>query len=194
MKSRLALLAVPFLALACSDAEQPEALTNPPAPLFQIALGNGCFDVLETGVTTRRGGREVIGTDGNDEIDCNLYDLPGSKGVIVKAGDGSDLIIGSIFDDQLFGGKGCDRVEGNLGNDVVDAGPDNDNGDCTFDAGATIGGAYGQEGDDLVKGGKGDDFLDGSGGTNVCEGGKGDDEIVLANCAVCSDPDSDCTP
>ena len=55
-------------------------------------------------------------------------------------------------------------------------------------------GVFGQAGDDLVKGGKDNDFLDGGADTNVCEGGKGDDVFVLANCAVCSDPDSDCTP
>ncbi len=179
MKSRLALLAVPFLALACTDAEQREALTNPPGPSFSFDvlgdLGNGCIDVNVTGVTTRRGGKLVVGTDGPDVIDCSLYSLPGSKGVIVKAGDGSDIIIGSPRADQLFGGKDCDQILAGAGNDLVDGGQGND----------MCGGLFGEAGDDLVKGGKGDDFLSGGPDTDVCEGGPGTDIFTVVPGDLC---------
>jgi len=76
MKSRLALLAVPFLALACSDTGQPEALTNPPAPSFTMSLLPNMCDV-SAGVIQRKGGMEVVGTDGGDHIDCSGYVAPG---------------------------------------------------------------------------------------------------------------------
>ena len=129
-------------------------------------------------VTLRRGGREVVGTDGDDTIDCFGYNLPGSKGVIVKAGDGNDLIVGSERDDQLFGGKGCDEISADEGNDLVDGGQDNDS---DFTCG---GGLFGGPGDDHVKGGPGDDDLSGGTGNDDLEGGPGDDNLD-------GDPDND---
>jgi hypothetical protein len=135
-----------------------------------IDLLNGCFDVNSTGVTTRRGGKEVVGTDGPDVIDCEDYNLPGSKGVRVKGGDGNDIITGSDRADHLSGGKDCDLIHGGEGNDVVDGGQGDDS------AAECSGGLFGDEGDDLVKGGKGDDDLNGGGQAgDVCEGGPGND-------------------
>ena len=203
LKISTALLAVPLClgALACEnpiDTEQPDALSNPPAPSFSfhtgpVPLGNGCLDVLDSGVTTRKGGKEVVGTDFYDYIDCRLYNLPGSKGVTVKAGKGNDWVIGSPRDDDLSGGMDCDRVVGLNGNDVVDGGPGNDSGlglgGCFVTVGV-LGGLFGGNGADLVKGGTGNDFISGSPGPDVCEGGKGSDSFNL--CDECSDPDGDC--
>ena len=212
MKISTALLAVPLClgALACenpTDTEQPEALTNPPAPSFahlsEVTLANGCE--ASPGVTLRRGGKEVVGTELADWINCHDYDGPGSKGVTIRAGDGNDLVVGSQRDDKLFGGKGCDRVEGNDGDDLVDGGPGDDSPDAQGGCndipdyaaigGAAIhidGGLVGQDGDDEMKGGMGIDFMDGGAGTNTCEGGKGDDSGGFVNCDVCGDPDGDC--
>ena len=150
-------------------------------------MGNGCFDFVG-GVTTRRGGRLVVGTDGPDVIFCVAYNLTGSKGVTVKAGAGNDFIIGSPRADHLSGGKGCDRVEGLGGNDVVDGGKGNDNDSCIVTAPDGVsfnGGVFGGDGDDLVKGGKGDDDLDGgenAGDADVCEGGPGADTFAASTC------------
>ena len=193
MKSRLALLAVPFLALACSDTG-PEALTNPPAPSFDheaqsndgfpVELANGCL--ATEGVTQRRGGRMVVGTAGDDAINCNDYN--GVRGVVVFAGDGNDLIVGSMRNDLLFGGRGCDRVEGGLGgNDFVVGGPGNDNNGCVVPDYANAepsipvhipGGLFGGPGRDLVIGGPGDDDLNGGDGTDRCIGGPGANTFI----------------
>ena len=199
MKISTALLAVPLclVALACenaTDTGQPEALTNPSGPSdahddqsddgFPFTLANGCLTTV--GVTQSAGGRVVRGTAGDDAINCNDYN--GVRGVTVFAGDGNDLIVGSMRNDRLFGGRGCDRVEGGLGgNDLVVGGPGNDNNGCVVpdyaNADPSIpvhipGGLFGGPGDDLVIGGPGDDDLNGGDGTDRCFGGPGTNTFI----------------
>ena len=58
---------------------------------------------------------EIRGDDGNDLIDCSAATV----GVAVHGGYGADTIIGSNYDDQLFGDDGADSIVGNAGNDEI---------------------------------------------------------------------------
>ncbi len=78
---------------------------------------------------------ELIGTanggSGNDTLDAQNSDAA----VVLDGGDGNDVVIGSILDDELTGGLGADRLYGlagddtligGAGNDVLDGGTDTD--------------------------------------------------------------------
>ena len=85
-----------------------------------------------------------------------------------------DKIIGTAFDDQmygggdtiaaLYGGGGNDTILGSLGNDVLSGDDGNDS-------------VNGSGGNDHIYGGDGDDSLDGSSGNDVVDGGRGSDTI-----------------
>ncbi|MBC6442056.1 MAG: calcium-binding protein [Rhodobacteraceae bacterium] len=87
--------------------------------------------------------------------------------------DGIDDLMGSLFNDILFGYAGDDTMYGEEGHDTLHGGDGNDN-------------MYGYSGDDVLKGGRGKDWLDGHdgddhlyGGRNRdrLEGGEGDDHL-----------------
>ena len=83
-------------------------------------------------------------------------------GVVLKGGDGNDLLIGGNFMDELLGGLGDDELRGGLGNDIL-------NGEEGFDH------LLGSLGNDLLIGGLGNDILEGSTGNDILKGGFGDD-------------------
>ncbi len=114
MKSRLALLAVPFLALACSDAEQA-TLLEPPSVSKDVTIsayadGDGCTlnGVTQVGVT-------ITGTKNADMIDCS----GSSTGHTINGGGGNDIIIGSAFADIISGGASNDIINGGGGDDIL---------------------------------------------------------------------------
>ena len=58
-------------------------------------------------------GAEIRGGDGNDLIDCSGNNCP----VTVRGGAGDDTLIGSNYNDVLYGDQGSDRLIGGGGND-----------------------------------------------------------------------------
>ena len=57
---------------------------------------------------------EIDGGSENDVIDASRSDY----GVFARGGSGDDFIMGSPFDDQLYGEQGHDFLHGGAGNDV----------------------------------------------------------------------------
>ena len=110
------------------------------------------------------------GGGGDDEI--YLGEL--SQGQQVYAGRGADRVEGGRGDDELSGGKGRDVIFGGEGDDEIHGGGARDK-------------LMGGEGDDLItggggadrlKGGFGRDTLDGGDGADKLIGGRGDDELT----------------
>ena len=205
MKSRLALLAVPFLALACTDAEQATLI----APERSV---------IETGTLTSPGGDAAVaanvipcvggtitGTKKADIIDCS----GSSVGVTISGGGGNDIIIGSAFADIISGGASNDIIYGGGGDDILCGGVCDSPaasvspldrfaalGSVMFTRGGVEGlrpqfhaahppctghkkndpGCDGGGGND-TKGGSGNDEIWGEGGNDTINGGSGDDEL-----------------
>jgi Ca2+-binding RTX toxin-like protein len=73
------------------------------------------------------------GSSGDDTVDFSAAPLPG---VMFAAGDGSDFVYGSAYDDRLNGGTGNDTLLGGSGKDVMVDGAGADRlfgGDTGFD-------------------------------------------------------------
>ena len=127
-----------------------------------------CEDVNGTGVHYH--GRNVHGTEFDDEIDCTGYDK-GSKGLHIYGHGGNDTLIGSPGDDHLIGGDGDDKLFGGDGDDGLHGGYGKD-------------GLHGGDGDDdLCEGGPGDQdkFIDVN-GEPVGGDGTNDEKAALAGC------------
>jgi Ca2+-binding RTX toxin-like protein len=86
---------------------------------------------------------------------------------------GNDFVSGGEGDDHINGGSGDDHLFGNDGNDILFGGAGND---------IIIGGGgddvlSGDEGDDIVSGGTGNDLLFGGEGNDILNGGDGNDTL-----------------
>jgi Ca2+-binding RTX toxin-like protein len=93
---------------------------------------------------------------------------------------GSDLDVGGIADDYLYGLAGDDTIYGRRGNDTIDGGANNDKlyggyGNDTIDGGSGNDFLFGDDGNDKLYGGYGIDFLDGGNGNDTLDGGYGND-------------------
>ncbi len=107
--------------------------------------------VVEHGVT-------VMSVSGLNVSASKVYDYyvaDDRQGALDYLVGGNDTINGTTRADQLYGGKGKDRISAGGGNDTV----------------------YGDVGNDVLKGGNGRDFLSGSDGNDVLNGGAGNDRI-----------------
>ncbi|HTE63105.1 MAG TPA: calcium-binding protein [Solirubrobacteraceae bacterium] len=117
------------------------------------------------------GGVVVEAGDGKDVV--NTGDLPASMPITVHAGPGDDVVRGAAFGERgetIYGDDGADKLEGGLGNDVIDGGPGDDPK------------LEGHGGADVVRGGDGNDTLLGDAhntpaAPDVLDGGPGYDQI-----------------
>lgn len=174
---------------------------------IESLTGSDHRDVLvgDGGVNTLTGGDGNdlliggLGPDtliGGDGIDTVSY--ASSFGVIVDLQDnavslgneaegdviqGVENVIGSAYDDTLFGnsgdnrmegGDGIDTIEGFAGNDTLIGGQGGDN-LAGGDGADTL---NGDEGDDILSGGAGNDRLAGGDGDDRLEGGDGADTLT----------------
>jgi len=105
----------------------------------------------------------------------------------IEAGDGSSIldrrILGTGFDDYLYGGLGDDSLYGYGGNDSLSAGGGDDLiyggiGQDRLLGGDGFDSLFGEEGDDTLDGGEGNDYLSDTKGNNILLGGKGDDQLL----------------
>jgi Ca2+-binding RTX toxin-like protein len=86
----------------------------------------------------------VVGTKGNDLIDCAASDKP----VEIRGGQGDDQLGGGAFNDLIAGGQGDDEIVGDGGDDRLDGGQGNDQ----IDAGAGIDTCLGGRGFETLTG------------------------------------------
>jgi len=83
-------------------------------------------------------------------------------------------IFGGIGHDRLEGGAGQDRLSGESGRDILSGGA----GDDVLDGGSEDDGLWGGAGRDVLDGGEGNDGLTGEGGNDVLRGGLGADSLT----------------
>ncbi|MGW0916643.1 calcium-binding protein [Streptomyces sp. NPDC002784] len=128
--------------------------------------GNDTIAAFTSGIGTVSGGpgddelhahtaRTVLGGAGNDMV---------MGPAALHGGDGMDHLMGDSSNQQMWGGRGDDMIEGYGGDDTVHAGPGDDH-------------AMGGDGRDIVLGGPGNDTLDGEGGDDLVCGGTGKDAL-----------------
>jgi Ca2+-binding RTX toxin-like protein/methionine-rich copper-binding protein CopC len=82
--------------------------------------------------------------------------------ITVNFGTVIENLIGSNFDDHLYGNEVGNKIEGGTGNDSIE----------------------GWDGDDTILGGAGNDFLTGGSGNDSIEGGDGNDTLVVTGLAT----------
>lgn len=137
-------------------------------------FGGSGKDLLEGGkgrdyLVGGKGDDIINGGSGYDTVSYYTDDGLGSHGIFVKLdtrtvidtfGDKDklnniELIVGSIHDDNMIGGKTDDELSGHDGNDSI----------------------QGRAGDDILTGGSGDDYLIGGRGNDELRGGEGRDDL-----------------
>ncbi|MDZ4136397.1 MAG: cadherin-like domain-containing protein, partial [Paracoccaceae bacterium] len=82
----------------------------------------------------------------------------------IEGGEADDLLVGTIWSDDIIGHAGDDNIDGRAGDDVIAGGDGDDH---------ILGGA----GHDTIFGGRGNDIIFGQAGRDHLFGGAGDDQI-----------------
>ena len=94
--------------------------------------------------------------------------------IVIDAGDGDDMVTGSDdFAEFLDGNDGNDTINAGGGDDTIDAGDGND----MITGGAGPDSILGGNGQDAIDGGTGNDNIDAGDGQDSVDGGDGDDVI-----------------
>ena len=140
-------------------------------PLADSLDGGPGNDSLFASVDARGGGGDasdvadtMTGGPGNDTI---------SGGKSIDAGDGDDIVYGSLAGSTIAGGPGKDTLQGGRGPDVIDGGDGPDSIDSASGDDKVAGG----EGDDTIDAGEGNDTIDGGGGADTIDARAGDDAV-----------------
>ncbi|HWS34256.1 MAG TPA: calcium-binding protein [Actinoplanes sp.] len=134
--------------------------------------GKGCKQVKgdKTRVTCTTPGTPAGGSvhvyDKNDVV-VNRSDLR----LWIRAGSGTNRIVGGTGSENLFGGSGTDTIYGNGGNDYIYP----DGGTNTIYGGPGDDDLRGGPGRDLIWGQEGNDRINPGAGNDVARGGPGDD-------------------
>lgn len=113
-------------------------------------------------------GHLIIGqkTAQNDIIGTVFNDViyGGDESDVLEGGQGDDILSGGGAQDILWGGEGKDSLHGGIGNDTLYG----EEGDDTL---------FGDDGNDILEGGAGNDVLYGGTGDDILNGGEGDDYL-----------------
>ena len=128
---------------------------------------------LESGVATGWGTDKLVSIEFvlGSAFDDHLFG--DGRRNFLRGGDGDDLLIGRGGPDWLRGDSGDDDLRGTGGNDTVDGWDGND----TLDGGNGDDLIRGMAGADRLIGGSGDDRLEGRYGSDTLIGGPGDDRL-----------------
>ncbi|EGK90249.1 Hemolysin-type calcium-binding region [Microcoleus vaginatus FGP-2] len=135
----------------------------------------------------------VVANDGSNYLIGSLFNdtISGGGGDdTLLSRDGDDLLRGEDGNDSLNGGAGKDIVEGGRGNDTARGGKGDDL--VSGDQGDDL--AFGDQGNDLVLGSEGNDSLYGGKGNDCLRGG-GEDDLIFGdkgNDSVFGDTGNDC--
>ncbi|TRD22416.1 calcium-binding protein [Palleronia caenipelagi] len=129
------------------------------------------------------GADRIDGGAGRDQLDLSVAikgatvnltnDLRNDGASFLQIYTGIEDIIGTPFEDVLYGDDTHNRLEGGLGHDVL-VGRD---GDDHLLGGGDNDSIYGGLGEDVLDGGAGNDELDGGAGADRLSGGAGDDHL-----------------
>ncbi|MES9844904.1 MAG: hypothetical protein ABW131_09690 [Candidatus Sedimenticola sp. 6PFRAG5] len=128
-----------------------------------IVRTNQGDDRVTVHATVTKGAFEAYGGTGDDYLDALDSGIP----VRFSGDDGSDILLGSVHDDQLSGGRGTDYIIGDFGRIETNSPVVSEMWNTAPEPG----------GNDLILGGDGMDFLIGAGGNDFIMGGAGQDII-----------------
>jgi Ca2+-binding RTX toxin-like protein len=160
----------------------PAAVVNvegtPAADYISVALEAGNYvarlngQVLHTTPSGIARSIEVLGSGGDDTIDCSTAAIPifaygGDGADKMVGGSGPDTLVGGAQKDFIAGGAGNDRLNGNGGHDRLFGGPNADR-------------LFGYEGNDWLEGGSSNDRLEGGNGNDSMYGVGGNDRFFAA--------------
>ncbi|MEG4034438.1 calcium-binding protein [Microcoleus sp. S36b_A4] len=121
----------------------------------------------------------VVANEGSNYLIGSLFNdtIAGGAGDdTLLSRDGDDLLRGEDGNDSLNGGAGKDIVEGGRGNDTARGGKGDDL--VSGDEGGDV--AFGDQGNDIVLGAEGNDSLYGGKGNDCLRGG-GEDDLIFGD-------------
>jgi Ca2+-binding RTX toxin-like protein len=116
---------------------------------------------------------EVDGETFGDLLVDSAARAAGNDTFYSAADDVRALLLGFAGDDELFGGRLADVINGGRDDDFIDAG----DGDDDVQGGTGEDFIYGWDGDDLLRGGRGEDSISGNAGDDVIRGQRNADEL-----------------
>lgn len=144
-------------------------------------------------VNGTEGADKLVGTDASEVIDgkggIDFLDIQTAKaGATVDLAAGKaemsatnidtlkniENVLGSAFNDKLYGDAGANKLRGMAGNDYIDGREGND----TLAGGDGNDTVLGGAGNDEMYGGTGNDYLDGGSGNDTIMGDEGNDTIL----------------
>ena len=168
-------------------------IIRPDAPVLSDADGHNVINAAaaqwdlnltaQAGETAMAAHNPDPAFDFDGETEYALYTL--GTGTVIHdliAGDGNDVLKGSVGDNTLSGMRGADTLTGGAGNDTLYGGASAD--ELQGSAGADA--VHGEAGADLIRGGTGQDMLTGGSGNDTLRGqrdadlleaGAGDDNV-----------------
>lgn len=203
--------------VGCSNLSTNVAICSIPAEpqdtslhFINVSLGSGNdkFRGISSDIIIPRM-VHIQGGGGDDNLSSGSAQVsgPDSHTIIIYGNEGSDILTGNIYHDELFGGYGSDIISGmggndtlignlsgltSLDNDILYGGDGND--ELLVDGGVDY--AYGEEGDDYLSswldpvnndtdflyGGNGSDYFDIKPGVAklTIDGGNGSDWVTLS--------------
>jgi hypothetical protein len=119
----------------------------------------------------------VEGTNAGQSMGIGFVDTDGDiidgTDDSIQGNGGNDTIDAGAGDDTVDGGTGNDTINAGVGDDTVDGGTGND----TINAGVGDDTVDGGTGNDIINAGVGDDTVDGGTGNDIIHGGNGADTI-----------------
>ncbi|MEM1039943.1 MAG: tandem-95 repeat protein [Pseudomonadota bacterium] len=138
-------------------------------------IGNDTVDYssANSGVVAIFSSTDASGIDGN----FTTFGAGGYQGDATGDTYSSiETVLGTLFDDQIYGSSAGMTASLSNGNDVFDTGSTNSVFDVTGGAGDDR--IFTSNGNDILRGGSGNDTLVAAGGDDTLEGGSGDDTLT----------------
>lgn len=175
------LIVSPDLLRGATDPDgDPLRVTNLSVSSGQLTEEDGYWTYQATGEITEDIKISYTITDGTFEIAQTAH-LTAIRPWIQGSPD-DDLLVGTVWADDIHGGAGDDNIDGRDGNDVIYGADGNDHilggaGNDTIFGGKGNDTILGQDGDDHLFGGEGDDILYGGNGNDVLFGEDGNDTL-----------------
>ena len=150
------------LVITLLDADVPDTIS------FGGQSGNDFLALMGVSSNVQA---EINGNGGDDVITIG-DDVSGV--FLLRGGEGSDTITGSLSGDNIRGGTGDDEISGRDGEDIIWG----DEGNDEISGGAGDDQMEGDGGDDTLNGDEGNDRLEGEAGSDTLNGGAGDDILI----------------
>jgi Ca2+-binding RTX toxin-like protein len=84
-----------------------------------VELAGPSFSAASSGFEKLQNDSGIVGDNFADNFDFSGFTMVGSKGLVIAAQGGNDIIVGTALDDAISGGAGNDTLTGGAGSDVA---------------------------------------------------------------------------